>query len=123
MGHTWVGLSSPGAPQGWGQPCSGCLRGDLRAGLPGAAGTSAGSCPGLTTAPWNVPVFGKRGWEVLDMSPGCPGGQEEPHGPGLSQQMDFRKLRVSNPHFKLLNAFSSVQTGLTQLLNTVISNK
>lgn len=114
MGHTWVGLSSPGAPQGWGQPCSGCLRGDLHAGLPGAAGTRAGCCPGLTTAPWNVPVFGKRGWEMLDTSPGVP---------RLSQQMDFRKLRVSNPHFKLLNAFSSVQTGLTQLLNTVISNK
>lgn len=46
---------------------------------------------------------------TLQMSPGVPRGAD---GPGLSQKMTFWKLAISNPPFKLLNAFSSVKTGL-----------
>lgn len=93
------------------------------AGLWGQTGTSAGSCPGVTTSPWNTAVLGQRGREAGkgpgDTSPGVPRCPQVGRRPLLA----FWKLAVSNPRFKLLNAFSFIKTGLMQLLSTVISIK
>lgn len=105
------GGSAPTAPSGSARQ-SGCACGSS-AGGSGQAEPSLGSPqPHGTLQCWG------RGAGKLGKAPGGAGDSPgvprclQANGPGLSQQMAVWKLAVSKPPFKLLNAFSSVKTGL-----------